>query len=122
MKKKNYKSFSPAYKIKLFKRWRKKNRREIRGVAFICPECLNGFNAYAKCRIKTVYCGKCGCKMSRRRGFFCQTCPEKTKCDCCGFCETGTDADFDTHAVDVQNGYGYYNEAGDYVSYGPNAI
>lgn len=36
--------------------------------------------------------------------------------------EPGTDADFDTHAVDVQNGYGYYDENGNYVSYGPNAI
>ncbi len=28
--------------------------------------------------------------------------------------EYGIDADFDTHAVDVQNGYGYYNSEGDF--------
>lgn len=26
--------------------------------------------------------------------------------------EPGTDRDFDTHAADVQNGYGYYDDAG----------
>lgn len=31
--------------------------------------------------------------------------------------EKGTDADFDTHSVDVQNGEGYYNDCGKYVSY-----
>ena len=31
--------------------------------------------------------------------------------------EYGTDADFDTHAVDVANGYGYYNEDGKYIAY-----
>lgn len=36
--------------------------------------------------------------------------------------ENGSDADFDTHANDVANGYGYYDEAGNYISYGPNAI
>ena len=30
----------------------------------------------------------------------------------------GTDADYDTHAVDVQNNNGYYDENGRYVSYG----
>lgn len=29
----------------------------------------------------------------------------------------GTDLDFDTHAVDVQNGNGYYNSSGKYVPY-----
>lgn len=32
--------------------------------------------------------------------------------------EYGTDADFDRYAVDVQNGNGYYNSDGKYVSYG----
>lgn len=32
--------------------------------------------------------------------------------------EQGTDADYDTCAVQVQNGYGYYDESGKYVSYG----
>ena len=36
--------------------------------------------------------------------------------------EYGTDEEFDTHAVDVANGYGYYDENGRYVSYGPSAI
>lgn len=36
--------------------------------------------------------------------------------------EYGTDEDFDTHANDVANGYGYYDSNGKYVSYGPNAI
>ena len=31
--------------------------------------------------------------------------------------ETGTDADFDSHSVDVQNGEGYYDDYGHYVSY-----
>lgn len=31
--------------------------------------------------------------------------------------ENGSDADFDTHSVDVQNGEGYYIECGKYVSY-----
>ena len=35
----------------------------------------------------------------------------------CGCCDTGTDADFDTYAVQVQNGDGYYDEAGRYHSY-----
>lgn len=29
----------------------------------------------------------------------------------------GSDADYDTHFVDVQNGNGYYDENGDYVRY-----
>lgn len=32
--------------------------------------------------------------------------------------EFGTDADFDTHSVAVQNGYGYYDENGKYRSFG----
>ena len=32
--------------------------------------------------------------------------------------EFGTDADFDTHSVNVQNGYGYYDESGKYRSFG----
>lgn len=32
--------------------------------------------------------------------------------------EFGTDADFDTHSVNVQNGYGYYDESGKYMSFG----
>lgn len=31
--------------------------------------------------------------------------------------ENGSDADFDTHSTEVQNGEGYYNSEGRYVSY-----
>lgn len=31
--------------------------------------------------------------------------------------EYGTDEYFDSHSVDVQNGNGYYNDSGKYVSY-----
>ncbi|MBR1508440.1 MAG: hypothetical protein IJ619_10605 [Eubacterium sp.] len=36
-----------------------------------------------------------------------------------GICvvEPGTDADFDRHAVEVQNGDGYYNSSGKFVRY-----
>lgn len=34
--------------------------------------------------------------------------------------EYGTDADFDRYSVEVQNGEGYYNEDGKYVSYHKN--
>ena len=56
--------------------------------------------------------------MIRRRGFFCDLRPELKKCDYCGMCDTGTDADFDTYAVQVQNGEGYYDASGTYKSYG----
>lgn len=31
--------------------------------------------------------------------------------------EPGTDRDFDTHAADVQNGYGYYDSEGNFHYY-----
>lgn len=31
--------------------------------------------------------------------------------------EPGTDRDFDTHAADVQNGYGYYDDGGTFHYY-----
>lgn len=31
--------------------------------------------------------------------------------------EPGTDADFDRYSTEVQNGEGYYNDSGKYVSY-----
>lgn len=34
--------------------------------------------------------------------------------------EYGTDADFDTHAIDVMNGNGYYNSTGKYINYKEN--
>ena len=35
--------------------------------------------------------------------------------------EYGTDADFDRYSVEVQNGDGYYNEDGWYVSFSKNS-
>lgn len=31
--------------------------------------------------------------------------------------EYGSDAEFDSHSIDVQNGNGYYNDSDKYVSY-----
>lgn len=119
---KEWKKLSRAGRNKYFKRWKKADRRTRRAVAFFCPDCLRGFNAFEKCKIQKVFCGECGKAMIRRRGFFCQLRPELKKCDYCGLCDSGTDADFDRYAVQVQNGYGYYDESGNYVSYGENAI
>lgn len=104
-------------KNKYLKIWRKKDRRERRAPFFVCLGCLTGFNAFQKCRIKECFCSKCGKKMDRCRGWFCSLRPDLKKCDHCGICETGTDADFDRYAVQVQNGEGYYNESGNYVSF-----
>lgn len=119
---KEWRKLSRAGRNKYFKRWKKSDRRKRRAVAFICPDCLRGFNAFEKCKIQKVFCGECGKAMIRRRGFFCELRPELKKCDYCGMCDTGTDADFDRYAVEVQNGYGYYDESGTYVSYGENAV
>ena len=48
-----------------FKIWRKKDRRERRAPFFVCLDCLTGFNAFQKCRIKECFCSKCGKKMYR---------------------------------------------------------
>ena len=117
-----WRKLSRSGRNKYFKRWKKADRRLRRSVAFFCPDCLRGFNAFEKCKIKKVFCGECGKVMIRRRGFFCELKPNLLKCDYCGMCEHGTDADFDRYAVQVQNGYGYYDESGSYVSYGENAI
>lgn len=119
---KEWRELSRAGRNKYFKRWKKDDRRKRRAVAFICPDCLRGFNAFEKCKIQKVFCGECGKAMIRRRGFFCELRPDLKKCDYCGMCDTGTDADFDRYAVEVQNGYGYYDESGTYVSYGENAV
>lgn len=105
-------------KNKYLKIWRKKDRRERRAPFFVCLDCLTGFNAYQKCRIKECFCSQCGKKMYRGRGWFCSLRPELKKCDSCGCCDTGTDADFDRYAVQVQNGEGYYDASGNYVSFG----
>lgn len=118
---KNYlkivKKMSPQYKVNLFRKWRKRDRREDRRVYFFCNSCNSGFKAFQGCKIKEVFCGECGRKMLRARGFFCDIRPELRKCDGCGCCDTGTDADFDRYAVEVQNGEGYYDASGTYRSY-----
>ena len=119
---KEWRKLSRAERNKYFKRWKKADRRQRRAVAFICPDCLRGFNAFEKCKIQKVFCGECGKAMIRRRGFFCNLKPNLLRCDYCGMCDTGTDEQFDNHSTDVQNGYGYYDASGTYVSYGENAI
>lgn len=42
---------------------------------------------------------------------------KRWKCDYCGLCDTGTDADFDRYAVQVQNGEGYYDASGAFHFY-----
>ena len=108
---------SPAAKNKSLKKIRKDERRRRRSVAFICHICKTGFKAFPKCKFKDVFCSSCGYRMFSRRGFFCELNPELTSCDYCGCCETGTDEDFDRYAVQVQNGEGYYDASGTYVSY-----
>ena len=108
---------SQQQKINTFRKWDKQHRRNDRRVNFVCHDCGLGFKAFARCKIQKVYCGKCGALMARFKGFFCDIRPDLKKCDYCGCCDTGTDADFDRYAVEVQNGDGYYNEFGDYISY-----
>ena len=99
-----------------------KNRKNIN---FRCPVCGNSIMMFPGCKIKELFCSykfsdhEPGVKMVRVNGFFCEyrTDLDNKKCDGCGACDTGTDADFDRYAVQVQNGEGYYNENGDYVSY-----
>ena len=108
---------SPAAMRAQFRKWHKRNRREDRAPFFKCLKCLKGFYASPRCRIKEVFCGECGAKMYRGRGFFCEYRPELDRCDRCGCCDTGTDEDFDRYAVQVQNGEGYYDASGTYRSY-----
>ena len=82
---------SPAAMLAQFRKWRKKYRREKRGVYFICMFCHSGLRAFTGCKIKEVFCGECGRKMLRARGFFCDIRPELRKCDGCGYYdESGT--------------------------------
>lgn len=108
---------SPAAMRSQFRKINKRNRRKDRSVFFKCLKCLKGFYSYPRCGIKQVFCGECGAKMYRGRGFFCEYRPELDRCDGCGCCDTGTDADFDSYAVQVQNGEGYYDASGTYRSY-----
>lgn len=112
------KSKSPAAMLANFRKLRKRNRQQDRSCFFLCMVCNTGFHAGPRCRIKDVYCSSCGLKMLRARGFFCDIKPNVRRCDGCGCCDTGTDADFDRYAVQVQNGEGYYDAAGNYQSYG----
>lgn len=92
-------------------------------INFRCPDCGEIYRGFNRCKINTVYCSKKWhkepLKMVRVNGFCCEMRPDLDgkKCDYCGCCDTGTDADFDTYAVQVQNGEGYYDEAGRYHSY-----
>lgn len=92
---------SPAAMRAQFRKWHKRNRRDDRAPFFKCLKCLKGFYASPRCRIKEVFCGECGAKMYRGRGFFCEYRPE-----------------LDRYAVQVQNGEGYYDYSGTYRSYG----
>lgn len=63
-------------------------------------------------------CGKndCACRGEDDDevvGILCNHCNHYVYCHG----EEGTDADFDTYAVQVQNGEGYYDESGNYHSY-----
>lgn len=92
-------------------------------INFRCPDCGEIYKGFNRCKIKTVYCAKKWhnepLKMERVNGFCCEMRPDLDgkKCDYCGDCDTGTDADFDTYAVQVQNGEGYYDSDGWYHSY-----
>jgi hypothetical protein len=101
---KEWRNLDRRAKNKYFKFWRKKDKRERRAPCFVCLDCLTGFNAFQKCRIKECFCSKCGKKMYRGRGWFCSLRPELRECDYCGLCDTGTDADFRDELYDSING------------------
>lgn len=86
-------------------------------ISLRCPNCFNLiYNIKHELKIKC----SCGYFYKRVNGIVCSIRPDldgKNKCDYCGACDTGTDADFDTYAVQVQNGEGYYDETGTYRSY-----
>lgn len=54
------KKLSPQYKVNLFRKWRKRDRRDDRRVYFFCNFCNSGFKAFQGCKIKEVFCGECG--------------------------------------------------------------
>lgn len=108
---------SPQHMESTHRKWKKKWRRDDRIVNFVCRSCGRGFHAFPKCRITKVYCSECGALMQRFHGFFCELRPDLKRCDGCGCCDTGTDADFDKYAVQVQNGEGYYDAAGTFHYY-----
>lgn len=108
---------------------KRKLKREKSRINFRCPLCGNGVTMFPGCKIKEIFCAnrfaeehRQPVKMVRVNGFFCDIRPslDNKKCDYCGQCDTGTDADFDRYAVQVQNGDGYYDAAGTYQSYYEN--
>lgn len=109
---------------------KRKSKRERSRINFRCPLCGNGVAMFPGCKIKEIFCSyrfaeehRQPVKMVRVNGFFCDIRPslDNKKCDYCGQCDTGTAADFDTYSVQVQNGEGYYDAAGNYQSYYKNS-
>lgn len=105
---------------------KRKVKREKSRIKFRCPYCGNFTEMFPGCKIKDYFCNATfnhiHTKMIRVNGFACPWRPDLDgkECDGCGICDTGTDADFDTYAVQVQNGDGYYDAAGNYQSYYKN--
>lgn len=104
-----------------------KKKHERSRINFRCSHCGNLTEMFWGCKIKDYFCNdpfyhEFPTKMIRVNGFACPWRPDLDgkKCDYCGLCDTGTDADFDTYAVQVQNGEGYYDAAGTYHSYYKN--
>lgn len=125
MKRKKIKPMFTKQELDAIKR---KVKREKSRINFRCPLCGDSVKMFPGCKIKEIFCA-CGfyehikpVKMVRVKGFFCEYRfdLDNKKCDYCGVCDTGTDADFDRYAVQVQNGEGYYDASGTYQSYYKN--
>lgn len=94
-------------------------------VVFRCPDCGGCVEMFPGCKIQKIFCSykwadhAPGVQMVRVKGFCCEYRPDLDgkRCDGCGMCDTGTDEDFDTYAVQVQNGDGYYDGAGTFHYY-----
>ena len=126
MKRKKIKPMFTKQELDAIKR---KEKREKSRINFRCPLCGNGVTMFPGCKIKEIFCAyrfaeehRQPVKMVRVNGFFCEIRPslDNKRCDRCGMCDTGTDADFDLYAVQVQNGEGYYDASGTYQSYYKN--
>ena len=74
---KEWRKLSRAGRNKYFKRWKKADRRKRRAVAFICPDCLRGFNAFEKCKIQKVFCGECGKAMISEEQLYKYSLPQR---------------------------------------------
>lgn len=116
------KRISPA----ALKKMKIKLKRAKSCIKFRCPYCGNLTEMFPGCKIKEYFCydrfDHISTKMVRINGFACPWRPDldNKRCDGCGMCDTGTDADFDRYAVQVQNGEGYYDASGTYQSYYKN--